>query len=510
MDHMEFKYFGEYELFKPRQISERRFKQLANSFLISKCGIREYCDPTIVNEIIKSFYNLCSDLLEKEFIKLASWDFMEFVLYQFDQASSIEQLYKNGKLNETEKSNWVRIGPTFRRAAKFISEKITTFSPENSPSIPESQYLETFEMIWICAEEMVRSYMASDTTYLLFPENTLLRILPESDETYWTFTSGSFLHNQFQEFIRIDTINRKRFISGKFFPEDHDKHDEILGEELKKHVGVTYKTAIGVIANVIENSRPDPDGLPVPFIKYDSIISQLSENLKCSEEIIEKVLSGFIIPKKTESNEVRELWNPKQEYRAYIRGFFEFPHPTGKHIIFSKNLASESLQLLIVNAVSQKLPKEWRNEAIDIVLSKLAKEAGQWFENTVIENLNSIGIHGVNPKRNIGSKGNSLRIPNDVGEIDFLGYSSADKAMIICEFKMVAPSFEPKYIRDDVSEFIADKNSYKNKFKKKIQWVIQNNQKVLESLKSEKKLPSNMQIKSINSVGLNCFRSSCC
>ena len=54
MDHMEFKYFGEYELFKPRQISERRFKQLANSFLISKCGIREYCDPTIVNEISAS------------------------------------------------------------------------------------------------------------------------------------------------------------------------------------------------------------------------------------------------------------------------------------------------------------------------------------------------------------------------------------------------------------------------------------------------------------------------
>jgi hypothetical protein len=62
-------------------------------------------------------------------------------------------------------------------------------------------------------------------------------------------------------------------------------------------------------------------------------------------------------------------------------------------------------------------------------------------------------------------------VPAEVGEIDFLAGAPAQQMMVLAEFKMVQMATEPKFYRDDVSQFVTKKNSYTSRFQRKIKWI---------------------------------------
>jgi hypothetical protein len=163
------------------------------------------------------------------------------------------------------------------------------------------------------------------------------------------------------------------------------------------------------------------------------------------------------------------------------------PHPTGTHLVFSKQMASESLNQLIQGLVFRQFPSEWNNHEVNAAVVNLSRQAGKWFEKTVKNSLQEIGIIGLQSiNKQIGHSNYVFKIPSEVGEIDFLGYSPKEQILLIAECKMVQGGFEGKFFRDDIKEFITSKKAYVKKYTRKVQWVQENISYIVNALNSTK------------------------
>ena len=67
-----------------------------------------------------------------------------------------------------------------------------------------------------------------------------------------------------------------------------------------------------------------------------------------------------------------------------------------------------------------------------------------------------------------------IKIPSDVGEIDFLGYSEKENFLLIAECKMVQGGSEGRFFRDDIKEFVTSRKSYLKKYNRKVEWLRNN------------------------------------
>jgi len=476
--------FAGVPIYNPKSSSEVKVRIEAERNLRSKYQQGKYSDPDVINSILQHQFTFYNEKLEKLISKIASRHFMEFILFQFDQASNIENIFKQGNLSPSETDNWKEIGPVFRRTAKFLAEQIVLLQPDEAPRASKDLLSEMLDEIWIAAKEMVELYLLSDQTIMIFPDNTTLEIYPEGNLNYWNLNCKT---NNFIQDVSRDTSNRNTFIgpeiSSPLF--NFDKHDQFIGNALKNNIGATYKEAVSVLRMVIDDCQPLPDGFPVLFIHWSNLVNNIYQLTGLPAKTIENILNGFTMTKTAMESEGRKIWKPKQEYRALRRAFFEMSHCSGKHIAFSKTMAIESWIQLTGNVAFKKFPKEWQSQSVNSGLDALSNYTGTWFEKTVEENLKEIGFIGLGSiKKSIGKKQDIIYIPDDVGEIDFLGYSEGEKVLIVAECKMVQTSFESKFYRDDLSKFVTSKKSYLKKFRRKVEWVIKNRDAVINSLNS--------------------------
>ncbi|MCI0541724.1 MAG: hypothetical protein L0Z50_41535 [Verrucomicrobiales bacterium] len=248
-------------------------------------------------------------------------------------------------------------------------------------------------------------------------------------------------------------------------------------------MGFAYRDFVLVLNEVIEDAIPAPGSYPVTFYRRDTLIAEIA-SLGISAEKAKQILSGFTIRKTDMAIEGRELWKPKQTYRAYQRGFFEFPHRLGPHLIWSRTMASEAFSALTTGICFKRLPPEWdtpKTRAASVVLSH---KASDWFEKLVMDFLSKREIEGRRFKGEVQGQGQSVAIPSDVGEIDFLGFFRAERLLVVVECKMVEDRTEAKFWRDDLAEFVTQKDSYAKKFLKKIGWVANHKDAIAYAFKS--------------------------
>jgi hypothetical protein len=477
MRRMQFESFNDIQIFRPSFSSELELHQQSEVHLRSRFSIKRYDDKNEINSILQHQFDFYSRVLKELLPLVASRNYLEFVLHQFDLAAQVEQSYKSETLNKDEEERWAEIGPVFRRSAKYIAEQIVLLPHSQEPIAERNKLVAIAEKIWICAEEIIDLYMISDLTFSIFPEHTVLEIRPPGEKHYFHHdVLNDWLDNQYiQSRARLDLSNRHRFIPEPSIILDVEGQDKVIGGAVKEAIGVTYQDAVKILANIVEGTLPAPNGFPTLFLHQDTTIAACAEALSLPRKAVEKVVAGFTISKQKMELDGRQVWKPKQEYRAYSRAFFEYSHPTGAHFAFSKEMAQESLILLIKSAVFGKFPAEWKNQAVTKALSRLANAAGGWLEKIVEDNFRAIGFYGLRSIRSRFGNGNKrITIPPDIGEIDYLGYSTKEKVLVIGECKLVRDSFEPKLFQEDISDFVYSDKAYLRKFKKKVQWVQEN------------------------------------
>ncbi len=479
-------YFENYDgikIFRPRSSANLhiRFEAEQNLRIKFKPGV--YTTSDDINQILQHQFQFYETKLSQLLPQLASRDFLEFLLSQFNCSTEIENLFQEGRLSHEQGQRWKELEPTFRRAIKYMAECIVQLQPDEEPSAKEEQLLSLGEEAWRCAEEMVQMYILSDQTHYLFHDDTIFTIFPPGEELYYSHE----IKKDFSDLLKrsvSDVQNRSRFVPDPSFIFDLKRHDQILRNAFDELVGTSYLTAINFLHQIIQNCKPAPGGFPIPFMHKEKTVKAFAEQFKISMSIASKIIDGFSITKQKLESEDPKVYKPKREYRAYRRAFFQMPHSTGEHFTFSTSMANENLTLLMKESIFGHFPSEWLSQQIKSALGKLSNEAGSWFEKIVADNLKQLGFLGRGYKDTIGFGSDQIQIPADVGQIDYLGYLPSENLLLIVECKLVNDSFEPKYFRDELQSFIYSNNSHVKQLRRKSDWLRTNLNLICKALSS--------------------------
>ncbi len=372
--------------------------------------------------------------------QLASGDAAKFLLFQYDEAWRL--IHGKGILDLRQRQRWETVEPMFKRAIKYLLELIclNELNPPANPSHDEALF--AMESALVCAESMVHLAQESDLAHLVFRSDCVVRVFETGPLDFEICVEGAYagFHTALSERIARDRHSRDRFVGFPQFDYHTATHQNYLDASFTRSFGMGYGEFIAAIRAVIEESRPSlhPRSFPILFVHRGRVLDELTK-FNPSRAAIECAIDGFSISSANLKAEQRVVWNPKQESRAYRRGFFVFPHETGPHLAFSREMAKESLMQLVFWVCFKRLPAEWRSEETLKALDSLAHAAGKWFEGVVRRNLQALGISGHRMHRTVGAGEQRVVIPDAVGEIDFLGYHAQQKLLVLVEAKMTMP-----------------------------------------------------------------------
>ena len=450
---------------------EREMRAEARQHLFQKFQVGIYRDADIANSIIQHQFEFFSAKLNAAIQIMADRSALEFILNQYEESSKI--LHGHHIDDQDQKAEWLRIEGNFRRALKYIAERISLQEPTSPINTSRIDSMRAMDQALLSADMVADLAEQSNRVYGVFPQNVVATVHRPGRPVDWeVHITGRYESYDVDFFSRIarDREHRAEFIPGYQFDLHTVLHQKELDPAFMAAFGWEYGNFIATLRNIIEGCQPVPNGFPTLFVRLDEIVRQLVTQ-GAPQTAVERMLNGFTVSPLKMREEGRVIWNPKQEHRAYHRGFLSFPHESGPHIAFSRQMAFESMIHLVHGVVYKRLPKEWSSPEMQPALERLSRQASLWFENIVTQNMTKLGISGGRAKEYIRGISKNIEMPAQVGEIDFLGINSNEGLLVVVEAKMVNSGLEAKYWRDDVDTFVTGKNSYAEKFRRKIEWI---------------------------------------
>lgn len=470
---MGFESFGGVQIFRPSNGVQATIRDHTRSQLFSAFRPGEYRGAEAANRIVHHQFAVYERLLRPLVPKLASRGAAEFLLFQYDQAWQL--LHGKGILDLREREHWAWVEPRVKRAIKFLAELICMADPGTGKGVRDRHEAQIItETALACAESMVDLAVQSDLVHSVFPHDCVVTIFDSGPYDFTIDIKGAFANydQAFSNRVIRDRESRHQFVAWPQFDNHTATHQGFLDNPFQNAFGMTYGEFIAVLVTITNDSQPSlhPSAFPTLFVNRMHVIDELAKSGR-SRRAIERAIDGFSITRQGLVADKRVIWKPKQESRAYRRGFFVLPHEEGPHLAFSREMARESLMQL-ANWVSYKhLPKEWKSDLTEQALEKLSGAAGIWFEQVVQGQLNKLGIVGKHARKAVGLGSHRLMIPSDVGELDFLGYHPGHRVLVLAEAKMVMTGLEAPYWRDDLNEFVFRRGSYAERFRRKLDWV---------------------------------------
>ena len=443
-----------------------------------------YCGRDEVNPILKKHFEFYDCRLKIIAPKLACRGSAELLLTQYDESTEI--LHGDNITSLEQRNAWARIEPGFRRAIKYLTELFCLAENPGEAKIVRNNRAKAdwmLEEALVCAEMLADLSESSNRSHQVFPDDCQLTLNPPGAEHIFnTEVLGKHANFdvRFGKRIVSDRHVRERYMgSSPQFDIHTDSHAPFLNPAFEAEFGMSYSLFIAGLIAIIDGARPVPSGFPTLFIRRSDLARQLCESGR-PKKAIETMLRGFTVTPSMLREEGRVMWNAKQESRAYRRGFFRFPHPSGGHLAFSRSMAQEALIHLVVGGCYQKLPQEWRVGQVVASMSRLSNAAGRWFERILEENLQKVGFQGGQVKDRLGAGRDFIAIPKEVGDLDYIGWHKERRVLLLVEAKMTNTGIEAQYWRDDIDRFVTRHDSYANQFRRKIKWV-QDNHRLIET-----------------------------
>ncbi len=483
---MQYESFGDQQIFRPRSFVEQALLGQEAQHFYTQVSPGRYTSSSDINAAIQHLCKFYGSLLETNLQKLASRDYIEFLLSEYNASFEIEMLARKGKLAQDAAARWQERGRVFRRATKYLLERVCALRPINQPAINDEELLQATETVQVCAEEFVQLCILSDSTYSIFPDETRLTVFPSGSPKLYLFEVLNERALQMGERVEIDGLNRSRVLEGRSIDRNVEAQNEYLVSFSQAH-GIEYKDAINLLGHVVDSVPPSKGPFEVQFFHKADLLASFATQLGLPEIVLEKVFSGFLITADELNRDPAVIWNPKRSHRAYRRAIFEVPHADGICWAWCRGMAHEALETLIQGVVFQQFPEEWRTPEIELELAKLDNDRGKWFERTAEAALRAAGYEGMCSVKKLQAQGAAMHLPDDVGELDYVGFSPAQKHLILLEFKMTMWTSEPKLWRDDLHRFLNKGRGYAAKFRKKRDWILANVIPLTEALSTELK-----------------------
>ncbi|KFF64896.1 hypothetical protein RC90_00555 [Pectobacterium brasiliense] len=468
-------------IFRPLEKHEKENYKKIKSEVFKKYKSNHYTEKSEILEVCYFIYNKHEENLLEYIHKLPPLDLVEFALYQYEQYAEFNTHHHNFNLSTADEEMWVNYGSYSRRGIKYLLEYLCENHEElnsiNHSPLNDDEISEALSIIFISLEEMCSMYMRIQSYEFIIEDVELY--LDEEKYTYFTVPQDDHPENRLD--IRMERKKVRSYIESIPFNIDISLHSNIFGDSFNEHLGISYEKLINILLEIITNSPSN-----IAIVNKNEMIDFLCKKLNIDINQANSIVLGFSIDQERLKIQVRKLFAPKQEYRAYHRGFFIFKIKDEECIIFSKTMAKESLDILLNNVCYKILPKEWLTNSINSKLATLSNMAGKWYEEQLFINLKKTDIKTIRSVKKLKSNDKIVTIPDNVGEIDFLGFDLVNSSLFIIEAKNVRFNTEPRLFRDDLSKFTHGSKSYSNKFNKKCQWVIDNINIITDEFKRNK------------------------
>lgn len=441
-------------------------------FQIHVSGV--YTDISKVTDIVNTTYRAYYELIDEYLPQVDHREFAKFLGNEYELYGQVVETFKNSQLSLEDEEYWQSYAGHARRGIKHLLELLCMVGMATGNSVNTLDEEENaVSVLFVAAEELVSLYMRSDHYRSLLDEIRL--VLDESKHVYFDVAQDQDVIFD----IRGDVNDAEKYIPNPSFLIDSGHHNKILESGFIQKFGISYSEVLGCLQFLIEKGFELEYPGMFRHIRVQDAIDILCGALPINAQQARSIIDGFALTAQNMRTEGRELFRPKQQYRAYKRGFFLVDGENGDELFFSKRMALECLNLLVADVAFRKLPPEWRSDAIGTALNTLSLQAGRWFEQVVQSNFATVGIDGISSlKRLVFKNGSRLEIPFEVGEIDFLGLCQNRKMIIVAEVKQVGFATEPRMFLDDLDKFIKGKNNYSEKFERKYKWVIEHHEVV--------------------------------
>lgn len=443
-----------------------------------------YTEVNDMNGILKRQYQYYSTLLEEQLRPIATREFLQMILHQYDQSCELEWRRKAGTLTGHDDARWGN-RPFFRRALKYIAESIVAKPAKRNGEYSRRTLPRRVTTIVVAAEQLVAFANTSTQTYALLPEETSIVIRPDGDGQYLSVTSPRVELLGFAQ--RVDAVVRN---ISSVIPNSENLLHAVgmqaphVDKAFQNSLDVSYTELVGLACDIIERIVPPANDFPIPVVSHAELLRGLSERTHLRPSQIELLIQGFSVCRGSLAKVPREVFRPNQEHRLYRRGFCLLEDEDGDWVVWSRELAKESLVFLVEGAVFKQAPSEWQSPAIESALATLSNVGGEWFEAIVLRGLTSNGVTAAGFKKRFRAENVSWQIPPQIGQIDCIFYCDVSKKLVVADSKLTRHSTEAALFRNELQKYVWSESSYEKQISVKAEWVAQNITRIRPALEA--------------------------
>ena len=437
-------------------------------------------DPKQVNEAVQFLFGFCSDAMAESLPRIASRDFVSFLLAQHNAWEEVREANNDGQLSDDDMDFWARWGVLGKRAIHHVLEQMAVLQPGESPTADENELIWLMDRVMIAAEVMVQGAQQSTLVHAVFPDDVELRVQLDNPEEYYSFQLAPELRERMNSFVNRRTRPMPEQYRG-FLNSDAKDVVASLDEVFEAEHGITLTKLLGAGRAAHEFSeKAENEGFDVRFVLRDVVLDATAKNLGIQREVLEPLFAGFVLA--PDAAVERMLWKPKQEPRILRRPYVEMPHELGVHYSWVGSLVMNALMFRVQDLAFGRCPDEWETPALRKAIIKFTQGLDGAWERAVEAELVSRGFRSARSLKSI----DGLRLDQDgrPGEIDLLLVDAGDGSLVVGEIKRTQPTYDPAYWRAELDEYVRKKKSYVTKHRKKVDWVRNNWEPVCRELKA--------------------------
>ena len=461
-DTFNYIFYYDIPIITPRDSITFQVRKDVETYIRSKYAPGVYRNPKIINSIIKDVFSFLDNKITALIKKLSSFELIVELLREYSKSCAVQEYYSQGVSSPSRELWKERNG--FRRSVKYLAEKMLEFFEENKQISMDVQ-LTDFELLIELTEIAFDFSFQSATTYGISQEKTIYELYkenPDPRKQYYNLNIVDFDYNLFEnaKLIYRQFVEKNGSLYKNLFKQYEDSLEKENNDE--SCINLQYIFKIFDILSHLDFKTNDI------FITKNELIRILIEDHNMPLNSANLFFEVFSINKEGLKKEPRVIYNTKQKYRLKTRFILEFESNKTSYLLYTLEMLNEAYIMFHKSLCYNNLPNELKSKKLKDISAKITNFYGKEFEIFANSFLKTKGFVGNNSKKRLPS---GTPIPKEVGEIDFLGYSKDHQRVVCFEFKNVFYSTDPLEFRDNLDTFIRKKDSYLNKFKRKIDFV---------------------------------------
>lgn len=476
---------GEFELFEPGVEFAQELKIQIAKEVKKQYQPGEYKNDT---QTLKSIVNLMvseyNKLLEPALEQIACNEIIRASLWQYNETQKMVLSGVSG--NGTEEQ--LQAAQVKTRAHKYLAERCLAVGREDALCTDKDAYIRHLARVLVCADQIVLLSTVSDQIANDVMVSDFKLIVPSTDDEI-EINGNRTQYEDFCKRLVVSNTARDKIFSGRTIDVDENGLSNELEPAFSNEHLLRFGETLLLLAKIDHVSRGvEGSSFTTKLVDKAKIINFIKDYTRevsaPTDAQCNRLLAGVTVFPQKINSENRTFFNPQLPSRALKRCFFETTFDGRPHLAWVPELVYTAIEAIPKALVFGEFPDEWRSTEIDDRVAKISNKRGDWFEKEVAKAVAGIAICGFPSRTSIGRKKDLMPLTPEPGELDFIGWSAKDRAIIIFEGKMLKWAAEPRNVRNQNKQFTKPEG-FIEKLEAKSEWVANNIEAVVKALNSE-------------------------